>query len=269
MRVFDFVPDGEKDCCVTAWLHTEWESPEMSARKLPSVIICPGGGYGFVSDREADPIAQIYFSKGYNAFILRYSIGKMAKDFLPLCQLASTIVHIRNNAEQWHIESDKIAVWGGSAGGHLACSLGTLHNTKEFKAVYKKNECVKPNAIILVYPVISANEYAHVDSIRRVSGEDVGHPKYEWFGLENHVDKNTPPTFLYHTADDNCVPVQNSLQFAAALSSANVPYELHILPHGGHGMSACTHAVGCPDDYTARWAEWSVSWLNKLFEFRD
>lgn len=268
MRIFDFTPDGQRECCVTAWIHTEVESAEMASRQLPAVVICPGGGYGFVSDREADPVAQVYFSQGYNTFILKYSIGERAKDFTPLCQLAATVAQVRGHADEWHVDPNRIAVWGGSAGDHLAGSLGTLYNTAEFQKIYARHEDVRPNAMILIYPVITADEYAHVDSIRRVSGEDVGHPRYEWFGLNKHVDKHTPPTFLYHTADDNCVPVQNSLQFADALSRAGVTYEMHILPRGGHGMSVSNQAVGCLDDYTARWTWWSIEWLNKTFEFR-
>ena len=269
MRVFDFIPEGQSDCCVTAWIHTEVESAEMASRQLPAIVICPGGGYGFVSDREADPVAQVYFARGYNTFILKYSIGERAKDFIPLCQLAETVAQVRDHAEEWHVDPDKIAVWGGSAGGHLAGSLGTLYNTPEFQQVYARGEYAKPTAMILIYPVITADEYNHGDSIRRVSGADVGDPRYEWFGLNNHVDKHTPPTFLYHTADDDCVPVQNSLQFADALSKAGVSYEMHILPHGGHGMSVSTQAVGCPDYYTARWTQWSVDWLNMVFGFRE
>ena len=267
MRILDFVPDGIRDCNVTAWIHTEGESPAMQYRKLPSVVICPCGGYGYVSDREAEPIAQEYFAAGYNTFILRYSTGELAKDYYPLRQLASTIAHIRAKAEDWHVDSGKIAVCGASAGGHLAASLGTLANTKEFRSVFPGDQDIRPNAMVLIYPVITADGFAHEGSIRNVSGSTPGTQKYAWFGLDGHVDGQTPPTFLYHTAEDACVPVQNSLKMAAALSAAKVPYELHILPHGPHGMSVCTEAVGCADDYNHRWVEWSIRWLNTLFGF--
>lgn len=268
MRVFDFVPDGIQDCNVTAWIHTEGESKEMKARKLPSIIICPGGGYEYVSDREGDPVAQFYFAAGYNTFVLRYSVGELAKDYYPLRQLASTITHIRRNAEAWHVDRERIAVWGGSAGGHLAASLGTLANTEAFHAVFSSEEDIRPNAMVLIYPVITADDYAHVGSIRNVSGSQPGTDQYAWFGLNNHVDGRTPPTFLYHTVEDKCVPVQNSLRLADALSAAKVPYELHILPDGYHGMAVCTAAVGSDNAYNRRWVEWSIRWLNKLFGFQ-
>ena len=85
-----------------------------------------------------------------------------------------------------------------------------------------------------------------------------------WFGLDRHVDKDTPPTFLWHTAEDNAVPVENSLKMASALSAARIPFELHVFPHGDHGLSVCTEEVGTPNDYNARWVEWSIQWLHSL-----
>jgi len=268
MRVFDFVPEEIQDCYVTAWIHDENKFSAIKQRQLPAIIICPGGGYGFVSNREAEPVAQYYFAAGYNTFILHYSVGDKAKDFCPLCQLASTVAHIRKHATELYVNADKIAVCGFSAGGHLAGSLGTLANTEEFKNVYGRQEDISPNAMILIYPVITADEYAHVNSIRCVSGSEVGTEKYQWFGLDKHVTEQTPSTFLYHTMEDACVPVQNSMKMAEALANAMVPYELHILPNGGHGMSVCTESVGNYNAYNGRWVDWSIRWLNTLFGFR-
>lgn len=268
MKVFDFIPEGTQECNVTAWIHTEGESPAMpNIKAWPSVVICPGGGYGGVSDREAEPVAMSYFAAGYNTFILRYSVGEKAKDFIPLCQLASTVAHLRKFAEELYVKPDNIAVCGFSAGGHLAGSLGTLANTDEFKKIFSGTDDIKPNAMVLIYPVITADEHAHVGSIETVSGSKEGSEKYRWFGLDKHVNKETPPTFLWHTVEDACVPVQNTLKMAAALSEAKILYELHIMPHGWHGMSVCTKTVGFKDDYNARWMNWSIKWLNKLFGF--
>lgn len=104
-------------------------------------------------------------------------------------------------------------------------------------------------------------------AITWVSGSERDTEEYEWFGLDKHVDDMTPPTFLWHTAADAGVPAENSLCFAMALSSAKIPYELHILPEGMHGMSVSTQEVGTPDLYNGRWVEWSIAWLNKLFSF--
>lgn len=267
MDYFSFQPMGTEKCKVNAYLQTNGESVEMAERKIPAVVICPGGAYQMISDREGDPVAKEFFCAGYHVFVLQYSTGYEAANFKPLCQLASTVAHIRTHAEEWKIDRNKIAVCGFSAGGHLAASLGTLFNEEKFLKVWKREESMRPDAMILGYPVILADEFAHQESIETVSGAQKGMPEYEWFGLDKHVDETTPPTFLWHTATDTCVSVENSLSFAAALSAVRVPFELHVLPEGEHGMAVCTQEVGCPDAYNGRWVKWSIEWLNRQFSF--
>ena len=267
MRCFDFEPEGAKDCTVSAYLLSADNSPSSKTQPLPAIVICPGGGYAWVSPRESEPVAREYLSAGYHVFILKYSVNEDISGFLPLCQLASVMVHIRKFSAEWSIDPEKIAVCGFSAGAHLAASLGTLFNEEKFLRVWNKGGNIRPNAMILGYPVILSNEYAHTASIERVSGAAAGSDEFAWFGLDQHVDSLTPPTFLWHTAADSLVPAENSLLFALALSSAQIPYELHIFPDGEHGMSVCTQEVGCPDEYNGRWIAWSILWLNKLFQY--
>lgn len=268
MNHFDFIPEGIGECSVTAWLHTNGKNGELQDGLRPAVLICPGGGYEMVSDREAEPVAKAYFAAGYHTFILYYAVQEKAADFYPLRQLASAMAHIRSHAAQWSVDPEKIAVCGFSAGGHLAASLGTLYHTEKFLAAWNRTDRIRPDAMILGYPVITADEYAHKGSIEHVSGAKEGEDAYAWFGLDRHVDSMTPPAFLWHTSDDDCVPVENSLRMAAALSAAKVPFELHVLPRGAHGMSTCTREVSTPDPYNARWVEWSILWLNELFQYR-
>lgn len=262
MKKFTFKPEGVENCEVTAYVQ------ENQGHMIPGVVICPGGGYHIVSEREAEPVAKEYFAAGYQVFVLTYSVGVRAKNFEPLCQLATTMAHIRANAEEFCVDKDKIAVCGFSAGGHLAGSLGTLYNEEKFLQEWKRTDNIRPDAMILCYPVILADEYAHKASIKNVSGAEVGSEEYQWFSLEKHVDEMTPPTFLWHTASDGAVPVQNSLCMANALSLAKVPVELHVFPEGNHGMSVCTSEVGNEDLYVGRWVEWSITWLSKIFEFK-
>ena len=269
MKLFIFQPEGVENCEVTAYLQTSGFSKEMKERLIPAVVICPGGGYGMVSDREAAPVAKEYFAAGYHVFVLNYSTKEHAKNFEPLCQLAATVAHIRKYADDWLVDKDKVAVCGFSAGGHLACSLGTLYNEETFLKVWNRSENIRPDAMILCYPVILADKYAHQGSIKNVSGAEVGSEEYEWFSLEKHVDATTPPTFLWHTATDTTVPVQNSLCMANALVNENVPVELHVFPEGYHGMSVCTLEVGSQEvPYVGRWMNWSIEWLEKIFEFK-
>lgn len=266
MEVFEFIPGDSKEGKVTAWLHGI-TLDDGTMIKRPAIVICPGGGYCMVSAREAEPVAEFYFAAGFQTFILNYSTGESAKNFNPLIQLADTVATIRKNAGKWYVESQKIAVCGFSAGAHLAGSLGTLFNEKKFIKVYNKYEDIRPNAMILGYPVILADEYAHQGSIENVSGAEIGTDEYKWFGLSNHVDEQTPPTFLFHTAEDQGVFVENSLKMAMALSENKIPFELHVFPKGEHGMSVCTNDVSRKNDYNHRWVDWSIEWLNTILDY--
>lgn len=267
MKYFEFSPDGVNDCSVKAYLQT-CENPDLTEnRKIPAIIICPGGAYCIVAECEGEPVAKEYFAAGYHVFIVRYSVNEDATNFKPLCQLAATMAHIRKYADEWNIEKNKIAVCGFSAGGHLAGSLGTLYNEEKFLKVWNRNENIRPDAMILCYPVITADEYAHKQSIENVSGSQEGTSEYKWFGLNQHVDSDTPPTFLWHSATDAAVPVENSIAMAKEFSNANVPFEMHIMPCGVHGMSVCTKEVKHSDAYVGRWVEWNLTWLAKVFEF--
>lgn len=260
MRKFVFTPDNQKDCEVTAWLQ------EKAETVLPAIVICPGGAYAMVSDREGTPVAEKFYEAGYHVFVLKYSVGKDARGFKPLSQLADTIAQIRKKAKEWYVLPEQIAVCGFSAGGHLAASLGVLHNKQEFLRGYSGKTDIRPNAMILCYPVITSDEFANVASIENVSGSEKGTELYKWFGLTQHVDSETPPAFIWHTAEDKGVPVENSLQMAAALSAAKIPFELEIFPKGPHGMSICTKEVGTECPYNARWVENCIMWLEMLWK---
>lgn len=268
MKILTFSPDGYSDCKVEAWLHRHDSPDENLHLSHPAIIICPGGGYGAISARESAPVAEPYFAAGYNTFIVNYSVKEQAKDFRPLCQLAATIAHIRKNAAEYLTIPNQIAVMGFSAGGHLAASLGTLYNNDRFLKVFGRDEHIRPDGMILGYPVITADdEFSQIHSIERVSGAKKGTAEYRWFDLTNYVSSQTPPAFLWHTAADQLVPVENTLLFSMALSRHKVPYECHILPEGPHGMAVCTKEIRSYDPYNVRWVEWSIRWLNKLFEY--
>ncbi len=262
MKQLIFTPEGVENCQVEAWLQPVL--PGYAPRINPAMVVVPGGGYGFVASAEGDPVAQKYFGAGFSTFILTYSVNDRAKNFEPLSQLAATVAYIRGHAEQLCIDPEKIAVVGFSAGGHLAASLATLYNDPVFLAAFPQTQNIRPNAVVLSYPVITADEYTHEGTLENVSGGAVpGTPEYTYWGLHDHVDANTPPVFLWHTAEDTTVPVENSLAMAAALSKAKVPFELHIFPRGCHGMSVCNHAVCHPDAYNGRWMDWSITWLTR------
>ena len=150
----------------------------------PTVLVCPGGGYAYCSDREAEPIALSFYEKGYQAFVLYYSVKEEAGDMRPLMDVSYSMILLRDKAEEWQIDPDHIAVAGFSAGGHLAASLGILWDHEALKAkMDTKNGKNRPNAMILGYPVITAGPLADQESLYWVSGQhDMGTPRKLNFG---------------------------------------------------------------------------------------
>lgn len=240
-------------------------SSEIAIKQRPAIIVFPGGGYEFLSDREAEPIALAFAAQGYCAFILKYAI-KPAVYPLQLFQAMAAIDYIKNNAEKYHVNKNNIAVIGFSAGGHAAASAATLHSSEAvFKAFKKKENELRPDAAILSYPVISNKEFAHKGSLFNVSGAD--NQVAEYLSLEERVDQNTSPCFLWHTADDGCVPVKNSLVFAEKLAEYSIPFELHVFEKGYHGLSLASELTNSPNcnminQPVSKWLELSLNWLS-------
>lgn len=217
-------------------------SPNIGISKRPMVIICPGGAYARTSDREAESIALTFNAMGAHAAVLRYST---APAYFPtsLRELAKAVSIIREHAEEWHIDADKIIIQGSSAGGHLVASLGCFWNSDFMKKEYDA-EMIRPNGLILCYPVITTGEFTHQNSVTNISGPLTDAKAFgsdesiaDFLSLENRVTEDTPPCFIWATFEDGAVPVENTLMFATALRKSNINTELHIFPHGGHGLS--------------------------------
>lgn len=238
-------------------------------RKRPTVVICPGGGYAHTSDREAEPVALKFVSQDMNAVVVRYSVGK-AKFPAALFELSYAISKIRENAEDWNVDKEKIIVCGFSAGGHLAASFSNLWNRDFVKEYFGyKNGENKPNGMILCYPVITSGEKAHRGSFENLLGERVtDKDMMELVSAEKQVSEDTPPAFIWHTFEDNTVPVDNSVLMAAALIEKKISTELHIFPRGCHGLSLATDAVcgnfGGNFDECAAWSDMAIRWIKKL-----
>lgn len=257
MKILNF---SAQDASVVGYIHEDHE--RLIAHKVrPALVICPGGGYGHLSPREADPPALSFFAMGYQVFILSYSLGERASQLRPLHELAETVKTIRENSARWHIDPEKIAVIGFSAGAHLAGSLGTLWN---HPAVGLTPES-KPNAMILCYPVVTMGEYAHPGSRNAVTGGD---PELcELLSLEKQITPDCPPTFVWHTVEDATVPLENTILLISALRKQHIPFECHIFPQGKHGLAMCNREVESPSAECSKWVDLSKTWLNNLFEF--
>ena len=231
-----------------------------AVKERPLVLVVPGGGYSHLSAREGDPVALQFAAAGYHTAVLRYAVGDDAAHGLPLRQLVSAIGLVRQNAAQWHVLPDKIAVCGFSAGGHLALSGAVL-------AVPGLPDPPRPNAVILGYPVITAGEFAHRGSFVQLAGSEDAAAQ-QAFTLEDKVTSDTPPVFVWHTMEDKTVPVENTLLLLAALRRAGVPCEAHLFEKGAHGTSISTAEVDAADPHRAHWVALCLEWLGETFGFK-
>ena len=258
-------------------------------RERPMVIICPGGGYNHLSDREGELLALQYLAMGCHAAVLRYSVSPAVYP-TPLLELAKAMATVRKNVKQWHIDPDKILVQGSSAGGHLAASLGVFWK-KEWlwKCVGAESaEEIRPNGMILSYPVITSGEYAHRGSFDNLLGKSGGEKAektgaektcsdttqaeevlLEKLSLEKQVTADTPPAFIWHTFTDDTVPVENALFFVSALRKYNIPTEFHMYVKGVHGLALATEQTASAggshmQPECASWTELAHTWLTSV-----
>ena len=242
------------------YLHETYDT--LNAHRVrPAVILCAGGCYRWRSPREKDPVALEFLRRGYQVFLLEYSCGERAGGLRPLRELAAAVALLRRDHESMHLDPNRIAVLGFSAGGHLAASLGALWHDADLGL--GEQSC--PNALILCYPVISMKEYSHAESVHWVTGGDP--VLREKLHIPDHVTARFPPTFLWHGGADTSVPPENSLMLANRLRAAGVPFEFHLFETGGHGISTCTQEVETPEPYCRPWVRLCTAWLNRRFSY--
>lgn len=260
---------GENGCDPTVEMYLPYNMQEMGRqdKKRPCMIVCPGGGYAMCSERESEPIALHFLPQGFNVFVINYSV---APHRFPtqLREVAALVELIYKNADNWNCNTEKLAIIGFSAGGHLAAHYTNAYNCKEVREVFPESKSV--NASILCYPVITADPaHSHKGSFENLLGkkeltdDDINH-----FSCDRLVSENTPPAFLWHTAEDGCVPVMNSLLYASALSKYKIPFELHIYPYGWHGLSTADYLTNsCTNekiDHITAWISCAKKWLELM-----
>ncbi len=251
---------------LTGWVHARVESCP-SFDKRPAVLILPGGGYDYCSQREGEPVALQFLAAGYQAFVLEYSTAQKAANWQPMIDAARAMVWLRSNAGQLNLMPNKIAVCGFSAGGHLAASTAILWDaTPVQEALGKERGKNCPNAVILGYPVVTSGEFAHEGSIDNIAGDDKA--LWQTFSLENQVRPGLPPFYIWHTVADTSVPVENSLLLASALRRNRVPFEMHLFAEGHHGMSLCTAEVHEANPHNAHWFGLCREWLDHVFAYQ-
>lgn len=255
----------------------DYDMDFRKGRETPLVIICPGGGYAFLSEREMEPVALAWNFLGFHAAVLHYSTGRSALMPQPLLDLARGVEWCREHGERYHIRRDRILVCGFSAGGHVAAGLGVHWDKSWFQALKKgESRMWKPDGLILGYPLIDAAEtkrdLPYIEDFSMANHDveqscyvferdgkrcidfmkleysylfqnvEPNQEKVQRWRLDIQVSETTPPSFLWHTGQDNLVWAANSLKFAAALERCRVPYELHVFARGYHGLSLASES---------------------------
>lgn len=233
------------DARLITYIQDHYEEINIDTR--PLVLICPGGAYAYTSVREGEALAMQFLAMGCHAAILKYSCAP-ARYPVALTELAFAMMLIREHEAEWHVAPEGVIVLGCSAGGHLAASLGTLWKedflTTALDIQRDEQRKLRPDGMILCYPVITSGEFAHRGSFENLLGPEEGEQGrladegslLSKLSLETRVTGETPPAFIWHTLTDGSVPVENSLSLVSALRRAGVTVEFHMYPVGGHGL---------------------------------
>ncbi len=261
----------EKSAYLVTYVHDryeqEWEDVgNWLPESRPAVLMLPGGGYAYCSEREGEPTVYPFLCAGYNAFYLVYRTGDDSTYPNPVDDAAKAVWEIRSSARKWGIDPQKIAVGGFSAGGNLASILGTQwdkNGIEERLGIPTGGS--RPDAMILCYTPVRMEKAPANTSLGAIMKQSPSE-----LSSINYVGSNTPPVFIWHTMNDEKVPVANALEFAAKCAENNVPFELHVYEDGQHGLSLNTdltaykmrHAVNVDT-----WTSLCINWLNRLFNF--
>ncbi len=246
--------------------------PAVAERKpnriRPAMLVIGGGGYSGISEREKECIALTYLAQSYVAFSLEYSVAPV-KYPAQLNEGIMAMIYIRENAERLHVDKNHVAAIGFSAGGHLCAMLATLFDSDDAKAVFgEKSLLARPDAVVLSYPVITSGQKTHGGSFINLCGDNK--ELATKLSLEYRVKENSSPAFIWATANDGCVPSENSLYYALACKEHNVPFELHVFEDGQHGLSLCNDEVYSINEPAREWIQLSFTWLkNRGFTLTD
>jgi len=231
---------------------------EYPASSKGAVVVLPGGGYEMLAEHEGKAIAEWLNSVGITAFVLKYRLAPDYHDPAMLTDAQRAVRYARSRAKALGFDEDKIAIMGSSAGGHLAGSASVHYD----KRVYEPTDEIdalsaRPDMTILCYPVIDMFDYRHDGSMQNLLQPRPLYADRERMSLHKQVTTDTPPAFIWHTAEDSVVPVENSMLYAAALSKVKVPFELHIYPYGHHGLGLAFEE----EPYVSQWSASLEKWL--------
>ena len=246
-------------------------TPEMDEKRVrPAVVICPGGAYKKVTERDGEPIAIKLLGMGVQSFILNYSVAPVHHP-AQLAELASAVKLVREHAAEWHVNPNKILVMGTSAGGHLAGMLATMWNSDTLKDLGYDPVTIRPNGLIMGYSVVTADQkYGHQGSFDNLLGKGATREEREKLSLQTLVSADTPIAFIWTTTKDTTVPMENSLMLVEALRAHGINFEFHVFPHGQHGHSLATKETAADESQIVPalqiWPTLLAEWLHENFK---
>jgi acetyl esterase/lipase len=224
-----------------------------------AVVVCPGGGYGFLADdHEGKQVAQWLNGLGVAAFVLKYRIAPRYHHPCPMLDAQRAIRLVRSRAKEWNVDPRRVGIMGFSAGGHLASTAGTHFDDGKADAddPIDRTSC-RPDFLILCYPVITfLPPVAHMGSRYNLIGKDADDKLVDYYCNDKQVIAKTPPTFLFHTDADTGVKPENSVLFYLALKKFKVPAEMHIYEKGPHGVG-----LAPKDPVLSTWPDRLAAWL--------
>ncbi len=228
---------------IHAYVHEE-DTDKDAPR--PVMLLIPGGGYCMVCNIEGEGVAEVFYNKGMNVFVLTYTTDiTMSVPLLdqPMKDASRAIRLLRRDCNKYHIDPQKLTICGFSAGGHLCACISNhfadiTDNDPTLAAIDNR-----PDAAVLGYPVITAGEYTHIYSIQSLLGYTPTQDELDYYSLEKQVSETTPPTFVWQTVEDDLVPIENSIMYATALQQNHIPYAFYAFPHGPHGLSVATDRI--------------------------
>ena len=279
-ETFKFSNSKNQIPSIKTYILEKTDDPQTSAR--PFILVVPGGGYDHYGRHEQEQIALKMNSFGFSSAVLHYSL-KPTKFPQPLLDAAQAVSFIRKNSEKWNINPDKIILLGFSAGGHVAASLGAYWNSNLISAFSELSpQEIKPNALILSYPVITADkDFCHSGSINALL-ENLSEDEKknllkitnsenlrDVVSIEKHITKDFPPSFIWHTLADKAVPPENTIFMIQALRHANIEFEYHLFSRGQHGLAlSCAQTSNADGSNSEKeceiWPELMKNWLTLL-----
>ncbi len=253
----------QPETSITPFLLPVEKDENGNVKKRGCVIVCPGGSYVMRADHEGDPVCKFFNAHGLSAFTLNYRV--FPYDYFAIrADVNRAVRWVRYHAEEFGIDPNKIALLGFSAGGHLA----TMGSTNYDRGLEEGDEIdrvsCRPDAALLCYAVISlipgiTHDHTRFVLIGRLE-EELREKLATQLSGELAVTEDTPPTFIWHTADDDCVKVENAIGMSASLAAHKIPFELHIFDKGCHGLGLAENCEG-PD----QWPELAANWLKRLW----